>query len=399
MKMIPGTGDISNYTSYTSNCTKNQKPYRIPIGGVSDVQLYIDIGSVKPTTVQYQLIDTCGSSGIQTIVPGEYVIAQKKDNEWYGVFRGFAAENAGCFVIAITLDDQIYFSEEYCIENSCANLMFLESCYGHLDADVSTDCEGIYFGVHAGTGDPLGDTTIAYKHKVFIRDGEVVLSSIKNSFKQGRTRTFRTEKEKIYQFTAEFIPEWYLSEIDSVFFRGEVYINEIRYLLNETQYEKIEDCKSQWKPAVTLKENCYQSFSCEADPCAAVEEECCDPTIISTSVEIVNAPEESGEESGEEPPPSVGVPGTIVIEGSVDGTITVTGTSDPVTGLTDGSTVITCDGFIGVRIILERGNLHVPGTDLGDGTTFYTKVLENNYIELSNALAPGEPIYIQTIPE
>ena len=282
--MIPGTGSISNYGSYSNNCTKNQWPYKIPVNSLSDVQLYINIGVSSPGSATYELIHTCGVNGgvIESIIPGSYVIGQDTNDNYYGVFKNFSGASSTCFVIAITLDSQIYFSEEYCVE-TCKTLTLLEGCYGNLDPLISYDCEGIYFGVSQGV--TVGDATVTYRHKVYVRDAEVSLFSIKNSFKLGRTRNFRTEKDKIFQFLCELVPEWYLYELDAVFNRGEVYIDGIRYLINDTPYEKIEDCKRTWKPVVQLKESCYQSFSCEIDPCSEPVAECCDPEGITVVVE------------------------------------------------------------------------------------------------------------------
>lgn len=390
MRMITATGTISNYASYISNCTKSQFPYKIPVNSLDDVQLFIDIGTVKPTTVTYELIHTCGALNgtIETLTPSNYVIGQDKCNSWYGVFKNFVSSGGPqCFVIAITIDTQLYFSEEYCIEPSCKPLTQIKGCYGNLDPLLSRDCDEIYFGYHSGTGDPLGDTTIRYEHKLLIREAEVSLSAIKNSFKQGRTRNFRTEKEKIFQFFAEFIPEWYLSEIDAVFYRGEVYIGATKYLVNETEFEKIEDCKRIWKPSATLKESCYQSFSCEADPCAAPVAVCCDPVII--SIDVTQVEEESiFVESGSQ---------IVVIQSVVGGTPDVTGTFEAVTGIADGSFVVTSDAFINKRVYVERGNIFNPGIDPQDGSQWHTKVFSNNFVTFNTALVEGEFLYIETI--
>jgi hypothetical protein len=294
MKMIQGTGTISNYGSYVNNCQRGQMPYKIPVNLLNDVQLYIDIGVTKPDAIQYQLIHTCGPLGgtIETLTTSVYVVGQNTNNSWYGVFKGFdpVVNPISCFVIAITLTfgeiEWIFFSDEYCIEANCGtDLVLIKGCYGILDNKISYNCQGIYFGTHAGTQTPMGDTTVNYRHQLFLRDTEVTLSAIKNSFKQGRTRNFRTEKEKIYQFMAELVPEWYIDEVDSVFYRGEVYVGTTRYLVNETQFEKIEECKRMWKPFATLKDSCYQSFNCDADPCAEIPETpCCEPQGVSATV-------------------------------------------------------------------------------------------------------------------
>lgn len=398
MKMTQGTGTISNYGSYINNCQRKELPYKIPVNTLADVQLYINIGTVKPTTVIYELIHTCGLLGgtIETLSTSDYVIGQDKSNNWYGVFKSFTGASPTCFVIAITLDSTIYFSEEYCIEISCNNLTLLKGCYGNLDTNISHDCEGIYFGVHAGTGSPLGDVTIKYNHELLLRGVEVTLSAIKNTFKQGRTRNFRTEKEKIFQFWSELVPEWYLPEIDAVFYRGEAYIGSTKYLLNETAYEKVEECFKQWKPVATFKESCYQSFSCEADPCAEPVTACCDPEIISVIVSEV--PFESGFAGSGGGGLGVGGSNVVIVQAVVDSTPNVTGTFDAVTGLTDGSFVVTCAAFAGVRVYVERGNIMNPGIDPGEGSQWHTKNFADNFITFSSALVAGEFIYIETIP-
>lgn len=394
MIMIQGSGSISNYKSYINNCQAKQMPYRIPVTSLSDVQLFISIGLIKPDAVQYEIIDTC-SGATMTITP-DYVIGQDSNLNWYGVFKNFSGASYGCFVIAVTLTfgvtDKIYFSQEYCIEN-CQSLQLIKGCYGNLDNKLSYDCEGVYFGSHAGTDTPLGNTAIVYKHELYLRDVEVSLSAIKNTFKQGLTRNFRTEKQKLYQFLAERVPEWYLGEIDAVFYRGEVYVDTTRYLVSETQFEKIEDCLRQWQPKATFLSNCLQSFSCEVDPCSA-QQECCTPEFI--SVDVSEVPTESGfpVESGSG---GGGLSGIVVIQAVVDGTLYVTGTVDPVTGITGGSTVISCGAFAGRRIFMERGSVMTPGIDPGDGSNFYTKNVGDSFITLSAALAPGELIYIETI--
>lgn len=306
--MIQGSGTISNYGSYISNCTRGERPYKIPVTSLQDVQLYINIGG-QPDFAEYQLLHTCGpyAGTVETLTTSSYVIGQKPNDDWYGVFKNFdpAANPLSCFVIAITLtfgaSEVIYFSEEYCIDNTCSNLTLIKGCYGNLNNKISYDCEGIYFGTHATENEALGDQTIVYQHQLYLRDVEVTLQAIKNTFKQGRTRNFRTEKEKLFQFWAELIPEWYMPTVDAVFYRGEVFVGSSKYLVNETNFEKVADCPKTWKPSATFKESCYQSFSCEADPCAppVIEITCCDPTIIDATIvettpcgcdpEIINA--------------------------------------------------------------------------------------------------------------
>lgn len=289
--MIQGSGGVANYANFSRNCTLNQSKYQIPINNLADVQLYVDIGTVKPTTILIELIHTCGPTGgtVDVLAAGTYIVGQDTNGRWYGVFKGLTGGSGpSCFVIAITLDSTIWFSEEYCIEPSCHPLVNLRGCYGNLDGKISYYADGVYFGTHQGPDTALGDETVVYTFQAKMREVDVRLNSIKNTFKSGRTRNFRTEKERIYLFWADFVPEWYLiNGVDPIFTRGEVFVGDTRYMVNATVYEPIEDCKKLWRPAVQLKDSYYQSFSCEADPCqgpAAVPEICCDPLGVSASV-------------------------------------------------------------------------------------------------------------------
>lgn len=104
-------------------------------------------------------------------------------------------------------------------------------------------------------------------------------------------------------------------------------------------------------------------------------------------------------QTGKIPAPAPFVPTqAIVVEAVVGLLVTVTGTADPVTGITAGSSVIQCAGFEGKRVSVLRGNVPLQQIDAGDGTMFYTKVLASNQILLSAALVNGETLSIQTIP-
>lgn len=294
MKMVQGAGTIADYASYVYNCTLKQMNYKIPVNSLQEVQLYISIGASAPGSATIELIHTCGVTGgtIETLSTSEYVIGQDSNDNYYGVFRNFnESTTASCFVIAITLDANIYFSQEYCISLGCELSTEVLGCYGNLEPEISYDREGIYFG--QSQGGTQGDSSVVYEHKFRLRDVELTLNAIKNTFKQGRTRTFRTESEDILLFWGELVPEWYIKHVDAVFKRGEVFIDDTKYLVEATAYEKADECFKNWKPSVTLKESQFQSFSCEADPCTVVTESggggetptCCDPSVNNASVE------------------------------------------------------------------------------------------------------------------
>lgn len=182
--------------------------------------------------------------------------------------------------------------EEYEAQNQCSNWTSIYSCYGNLDPLIYRDCNSFQFGI------PLTEGSI---HEVFLKNVEVKLAAIKNTFKQGRTRNFRTEKEKIYQLFADPIPEWLMEEVDAVMTRGEVYIGGsagvggVKYLVADTNFELVEPCERLWKPSVTFHTHCGMPFGCD-DPCIEESGEsgppeesetptCCDPDISGASVD------------------------------------------------------------------------------------------------------------------
>lgn len=79
-----------------------------------------------------------------------------------------------------------------------------------------------------------------------------------------------------------------------------------------------------------------------------------------------------------------------IIEGVVGGTVRVIGTNDPVSGIADGSTMISSDVFAGMHVRVVRGNLVVPGIDPMDGGMYFDKVQANDFIALSQPLINGE---------
>lgn len=87
----------------------------------------------------------------------------------------------------------------------------------------------------------------------------------------------------------------------------------------------------------------------------------------------------------------------IVIQGIVGQAPEVTGTFVTVTGMTDGSSVITCSALANKRVYVERGNIFNPGINPESGGLWHTKALPDDFITFNTPLANGEFIYIETI--
>ena len=74
-------------------------------------------------------------------------------------------------------------------------------------------------------------------------------------------------------------------------------------------------------------------------------------------------------------------------------TLVVVGTTETVTGVTAGSSTVTCNSFAGVPFTdfeIIRGNIPIQGIDPLDGSNYFTKVASNNYLLLNTPLVEGE---------
>jgi hypothetical protein len=87
----------------------------------------------------------------------------------------------------------------------------------------------------------------------------------------------------------------------------------------------------------------------------------------------------------------------VVIQCVVGSAPVITGTANPVTGIADGSSSISCIDFENVRVSVKRGGTRVPSFNPGNGSAYYTKALAGGTISFSSALVDGEFIYIKTI--
>lgn len=97
-------------------------------------------------------------------------------------------------------------------------------------------------------------------------------------------------------------------------------------------------------------------------------------------------------------PPALNIAGTVVIEVVIGEEPVISGTDEEVSGLVADSNTVTSDAFAGVRVIVTRGNVPLPGIDPLDGSNYFTHAFASNYITFNFVLVEGEFIRIQTIP-
>ena len=267
------------------NCTRNpacQKPYYIPIIDFSDFILYFDFPG-KPSVYSINLIP-CDDTIIDIgTLMCNFVIAQKPDNSWYGIFTQLDSTSfptLTAFYIDATFtingNDYRYFSNQFQFD-LCASISKVEACYNDpsLGADAY-DCNGIYYGYHAGTGMAVGNSLLKYYHHAYVRYAEVIENSNKMAFTLFNSQTaYRNFFTRLYNFQFELVPGFYKDVLIGIFNRGNIGIDGIAYTLADAQDIAItNDSLKWWKMDMKLSSLCRQWFSCTPTTCIPVAPIC-----------------------------------------------------------------------------------------------------------------------------
>lgn len=290
---------IPSWVNLLYNCTRNkrcQNRYNVPITGFSDLQLYVDLPG-KPTITDAVVIAIDETEYPLTF--STYVIGQQPSDEWYGVFGGatpvLGGDTVNCFFIRIIFTigvvEHVYYSEQFSIEpqgGSCDPLTLLQACYPNVLSATgdARDCNGLYYGFHAGTDEPLGEVNYRYFHWAYVRMGDIIDSKAKLSFTLFNSRiNYKTVVEEQSEFIFELVPAFYKKVLLGIFTLGNIKINGAAWTLAEEQDFAIVDKDSKlWKMDVLLTGNyCEQSFDCGDRDCGLIE--CCDPVVVGATVE------------------------------------------------------------------------------------------------------------------
>lgn len=297
MQMILA-GDATTYSEisykqfiYNCNLLPCERQYTVPVNSMDDIQLYVYFGAVKPTTMDFAMVGRCNGNMnvITSLITSNYIIAQLPDGTWYGVFKCF--NNIGdlsCFLITaaftIGAGEVRYFTEDYCV-NDCDDLMEIRACYPQNATTLGFDANGIYYGLPNGDlSQALGNTAIRYFHIYNVRQGWLIKTSQKVTFKTNLLRNFRSVLEQITEFRCELVPEWYSEYILAVLARGYVFINNRFWLLDQTNFELNDEDARLWKPWAQMKDTTKLFFGCDASVCAVC---CCIPTDVSVEVDLI----------------------------------------------------------------------------------------------------------------
>lgn len=300
MIQTPTAAAITSYTSYVHNCLRNAKcepSWLAPLPGVPYLQLYVDYGSTKPVTVEFELRDVCADATEQ-IFPSNYIVGQTPEGNWYGVFKYFNTPMASVTSFVVwhsalvqsgeILVEKTYFSQMLVVE-PCLPLTKVKSCHPEGATDTGFDVNGLYYGLPVNE-DFLGLDGIRYFHIAYVRLGKVREMSNKATFKSSLVANFRTTIEKIWQLETELVPQWYKDVLLAIYSRGAISVNDgPAMLVSDLNFEAINDDDVTWKPFAQLKQTFRLYYGCDASECI----ECCSPIVLSASVTSEAAPSES----------------------------------------------------------------------------------------------------------
>lgn len=99
------------------------------------------------------------------------------------------------------------------------------------------------------------------------------------------------------------------------------------------------------------------------------------------------------------PKPVAAVSPIATVSSVIGVNVVLNGTTQVATGLTAGSTSISCNAFANTYVNIIRGNVPIPRINPMDGSNYFTKVYASTIISLSSPLVAGEFIQIQTTEE
>lgn len=292
----------NQYPAHIHNCQRNaacEPSFSAPVPGIPYLQLYVEFGTLKPFTMEFQLVDHC-TGETEQIFPSNYVVGQTPDGIWYGVFKyfNFPVSPVTTFVVWLsvnllggeTLIEKTFFSEMAVVE-PCSPIMKIKACYPEGATLTGFDVNGRYYGLPTNV-DYLGIREVRYFHIAWVRSGKVRELSNKGTFKSSLYKTFRSTIERVHQVETELVPKWYKDELLAIYARGAIQVDDGPiYLVSDLNFEAINEDDLTWKPFAQLKETIRQFFGCDDSACY----ECCSPIVIEATV---TSEPGSGSESG-----------------------------------------------------------------------------------------------------
>ena len=277
MKLIPaGQSGILGYAPYSYNCNLGpcRHAFYAPIPSVFQLQLYANLGVIRPVSITFQLIDLCRPNNNFQIVPDCMLIAFN-GSYWYGVFKNFEPSGfQGTFIIAaeVTYENDetgTFFSQQYQAGKECGRLTMVSVCYPeNYDAE---DINGIYIGKPVLEGYPhIGNRNVFYQHQYWVRSSEINELQNKITYTSNSRRNFASRLNKVYEFSSELVPGWYKDYLLSVYFRGNFMIDGISTKASDIATEPMDAEADLWQASAKIDKELKGSFGCAPITCEDV---------------------------------------------------------------------------------------------------------------------------------
>ena len=272
-----GSAAITEWAKYNRNCNVGlcRHKYIAPVPSLYEVTLFINFGTVKPDALEWTIINLCQPYKSNPLTTNCFIIAYN-GRYWYGVFTQFkSTEDYSSFIIAASTGSETFFSEQYQVENPCETLTKISVCYpSNYNAD---DTNGIYIGAPDLSQSYSGKKEIFYRHNFWTRQGEIIETQNKITFTSNSKRNFATTLTRQFEFRPELVPGWYKDYLLSVYFRGNILINDNPAIVTDINFEDVD--VDYWKAYAVLGKEVKGGFGCSPIECPPPVCVCYPPSI------------------------------------------------------------------------------------------------------------------------
>lgn len=275
MKLLnAGTTSILNFAAYSRNCNLGgcRRIYYVPVPTLSDVELFINFGTVKPASVDFTAINICSPYDSMTINSDCFIIAHN-GSYWYGIYKSFTGSDFSIYIIACSVGYEgggraTFFSEQYENAQECDTLTKVSVCYP--SNYNSEDINGIYVGQRNTSQTYSGKVAMFYQHNFWVRNAEIIETGNKITFTSNPYKSFASKLNKTFEFRpGELVPGWYKDYLLSVYFRGNILINNIAVQVTDLAFEMIVEEADLWKAYCVLGKEIKGAFGCADIICPA----------------------------------------------------------------------------------------------------------------------------------
>lgn len=285
----------TEYANYNDNCNGNHcdLPFAAPLPSIDSVILFADFEDKNIVEFEIHIVDTCQANRTEQALTNTFVIGQTPRGNFYGVFKNLQISQLfSSFVLFLKvtgngsgdplLNVRTYFTQEMELQ-ACNKIMDIRACFPQLNTDLGFDVNGIYYGFPTGT-EIIGNRNIRYFHRAWVRYGKMKEIGNTITFTSSLIRTFRSVVEKKWQFECEIVPKWFKDILLSIFSRGVIQVDGKFWLMEELDFQALNEDDLMWKPYAIVLETFKLYFGCDDSACLVDAPACCDIVIEDVSL-------------------------------------------------------------------------------------------------------------------